>query len=49
VVSDFVSLTGQEVVCHQSCDEVDVRKNIELMDCLKLFANMETLSRDDAW
>ena len=32
-----------------SCVSVEVRKNIDLMDCLKLFAQTETLSKDDAW
>lgn len=33
----------------ESCTVSEVRKNIVLMDCLKLFAQTETLSKDDAW
>lgn len=32
-----------------SCVTLEVRKNIDLMGCLKLFAQTETLSKDDAW
>lgn len=40
----------KDVVKDSSCAVVEgVRKNIMLMDCLKLFAQTETLSKDDAW
>ncbi len=39
----------QEVVKDGSCNSVEVKKNIVLMDCLKLFVQTETLSKDDAW
>ena len=32
-----------------SCSSVEVKKNIVLMDCLNLFVQKETLSKDDAW
>ena len=34
----------------KSCNAVDIGpKNIQLMDCLELFAQREKLSEDDAW
>lgn len=40
---------AEQVVKDDSCVAAEVRKNIDLMDCLKLFAQTETLSKDDAW
>ena len=35
---------------HENCLSVEKeKKNIQLIDCLKLFLQMETLSPDDAW
>ena len=40
----------QVVIRHESCDVKDsVKKTLQLVDCLKLFVQKETLSKDNAW
>ena len=41
----------QKIKEHSSCGDnpADKKKNIHLRDCLKLFTEKETLSKDDAW
>ena len=39
----------QVVIRHESCDVKDsVKKTLQLVDCLKLFVQKETLSKDNA-
>ena len=46
-----VSSSVQEYSEDASCrdDQVDKKKNIQLMDCFELFTVKETLGKDDEW
>ena len=44
------SLTPQDLKEHPSCKEKkEEKKTIHLLDCLKLFTDVEQLGEEDAW